>query len=173
MPVINIPYVAKGAAHAPIRPIQPIKPMPSATIDTRNATTGPRQRPSQDAILAAMQSAMTGRVSSSGGFGTTVDLNRVEEPPPVLRDATDSINDYTRARIREQNVYRRIMPPLPIDNPGPSFLEPSPTTFLPADRIAYVKLQEEADLAAQEAVRIQLPLGPRQIIRDVNKKTQE
>lgn len=30
--------------------------------------------------------------------------------------AADDINDFTRARIREDNIYRRIMPPLHITN---------------------------------------------------------
>lgn len=36
--------------------------------------------------------------------------------PGMSREAVDAVNDFTRARMREDGFYRRIMPPVPIAN---------------------------------------------------------
>lgn len=183
MPVVNLPYVAKGAAHAAIKPIRPIKPIPApGNVHYERFTKG--TPPSQEAILAAMTAAVSGRAgSSSGGFGAVVDLNTIPEPRrqtmPIdaamavinqldgasAQVATDAINNYVRTRMREDGFFRRIMPPQP--------LEPNPAT-IPLNNIEFhIVLDNDKDIAAQDAVRIQLPSGRRNILRDVNNKTQE
>ena len=185
MPVVNLPYVTKGAAHTSIKPIRPIKPAPApGNVHYERFTKA--APPSQEAILAAMTAAVAGRAgNSSAGFGAVVDLNTVPEPRrqtmsidaamAVLNQlegasaqvAADAINAYTRARMREDGFFRRIMPPTPLEN-----IEVDRPRFPPADRHAYTE-QNRSDLAAQDAVSIQLPSGRRNILRDVNKKTQE
>lgn len=36
--------------------------------------------------------------------------------PMLVKEAEDSVNSYTRTRMREDGFFRRIMPPIPIDN---------------------------------------------------------
>ena len=34
----------------------------------------------------------------------------------LIKEAEDSVNDFTRTKMREDGFYRRIMPPIPITN---------------------------------------------------------
>jgi len=36
--------------------------------------------------------------------------------PSLIKEAEDSVNDFTRTKMREDGFYRRIMPPIPITN---------------------------------------------------------
>ena len=36
--------------------------------------------------------------------------------PSLVKQAVDGVNDFTRTKVREDGIYRRIMPPLPINN---------------------------------------------------------
>jgi hypothetical protein len=122
-------------------PIRPIQPIKPipAPGNVHYERFTKGQPPSQEALLAAMQAAVAGGGRSSSGFGAVVDLNTAPEPPPVA------------AR-----------PTVVLDAPPDQWTSS-------AARYAAEAARTKADLAAQEAVSIQLPLGQRQIIRDANK----
>jgi len=44
-------------------------------------------------------------------------FERLGSRAPILeKQAVDAVNDFTRAKMREDGFYRRIMPPVPVSN---------------------------------------------------------
>lgn len=166
MPVIHLPYTPKGAAHtAVIHQTLGGRVYTQPVVESYLSPVVERRPPTQEQLLSAMRGAMGAR---GNGLGTAVDLNNIQ-PPPSMEDfgAVNAVNAYTRTRLAEDGFYRRIMPPLPIENHDVSMETQAPRSEWQPVRERYAAEQAAKDLAAQDAVRIKSPTGrARNIIRD-------